>query len=94
MSKLWFWLFWLMLAMYISCNARHAYGCDFSWCAEKGKTKRTNVTDTRRKVVGDIYDPGVGRVQLRDRNRRSLGYIKKDGAITNTRRQWRGRIEK
>ncbi len=39
-------------------------------------------------TVGDIYNPGHGRrVQIRDTSRRIIGYIERDGTVTNTHRQ-------
>lgn len=48
-----------------------------NWYAEEGGGTR----------VGDIYDPGTGRLQIRNNHRQILGYIEEDGDVTNTARQ-------
>ena len=51
-------------------------------------------TDDRRRVIGHIYDPGTGgRLQIRDKHRRIIGYIERDGDITDKRRRKVGQIE-
>lgn len=48
----------------------------------RGRSKRV-----RWRVIGDIYDPGTGgRLQIRDKHRRIIGYIEGDGDVTNQRR--------
>lgn len=55
---------------------------------------RWKITNDRREVVGDIYDPGHGRrLQLRDDRGRIIGYIEKDGDVTDTRRRKLGTVE-
>ncbi len=62
--------------------------------AQAGETKRYNLTDKHRRVIGDIYDPGHGRrLQIRDKHRRIIGYIERDGDITDKRRRKVGEIE-
>ena len=52
-----------------------------------GEIKRYKITDERRRVIGDIYDPGTGgRLQIRDKHRRIIGCIEGDGDVTNQRR--------
>ena len=52
-----------------------------------GEVKRYKIADERQRVIGDIYDPGTGgRLQIRDRHRRIIGYIEGDGDVTNQRR--------
>jgi len=55
-------------------------------------TTRTYITNTHRQIVGDLYNPGAGRVQIRDTSRRILGYIERGGHLTNIRRQKIGEI--
>lgn len=64
--------------------------CTHSFC---GPTTRT-ITNEHRQKVGDIYNPGHGRrLQIRDNRRRIIGYIERNGTITNTRRQKVGTIK-
>ncbi len=43
---------------------------------------------------GDVYNPGHGRrLQLRDNDRRIIGYIEHDGTVTNRYRQKVGTVE-
>ncbi len=75
----------------------NAAECKFKFCAGRadisGPSTRV-ITNTARQRLGDIYDPGGDRrVQIRDNNLRILGYIEKDGTITNTNRQHIGTIE-
>ncbi len=52
-------------------------------------------TDTSRQRLGDIYNPGGGRrVQIRDTSRRIIGYIERDGTVTNTSRQRVGTLDR
>ena len=52
------------------------------------------ITNTSRQRLGDVYNPGHGRrLQLRDNSRRIIGYIQRDGTLTNTHRQKIGMIE-
>ena len=63
--------------------------CAFKFC--KGKTagpSRAYITNVHRQKVGDLYQPAPGgRVQIRDRHRRIVGYIEPTGRVTNTSRQ-------
>ncbi len=61
---------------------------------QAGEAKRYKITDDRRRVIADIYDPGTGgRLQIRDKHRRIIGYIERDGDITDKRRRKVGEIE-
>jgi len=52
------------------------------------------ITNTSRQRLGDVYNPGHGRrLQLRDNDRRILGYIERDGTMTNTSRQRIGTLD-
>ena len=73
------------LAVAILASPATAGGCVMSYC----KTPATHkITNERRQIVGDVYNPGHGRpLQIRNNRRQILGYIEHDGTITNTRRQ-------
>ena len=58
--------------------------CIMSYCKD-GATTRSHITNTHRQIVGDLYDPG--------HNRRIIGYIERDGSITNTNRQPAGSVQ-
>ncbi len=67
-------------------------GCLISYCKSDSAASSTPstraITNTHRQRIGDIYNPGAGRrVQIRDTDRRIIGYIERDGSITNTNRQ-------
>ncbi len=64
-------------------------------CSESSSTPtRSYITNQHRQKVGDLYDPGHGwRVQIRDTDRRIIGYIARDGTVRNTHRQRVGTIE-
>lgn len=81
----------LLLAM---CQPPPSYaGCLLSHCkTEQAGKKRTHITNTHRQIVGDLYNPGTGRVQIRDTSRRIVGYIERSGRITNLHRQRIGKI--
>ncbi len=62
---------------------------------EAGKVKRHKITNDRRQVIGDVYDPGQGRrLRIRDRHRRIIGYIEKDGDIADKRRRKVGPLDR
>ena len=65
--------------------------CVLAHC--KDKTPSRAITNEHRQIIGDLYDPGTGRIQIRDKHRRILGYIEKSGQITNTHRQKIGTVE-
>lgn len=47
----------------------------------------------RRQVLGNVYDPGPGRrLQIRDNRLRIIGYIERDGTLTDSRRCKVGKI--
>ena len=68
--------------------------CVLSYCKSKATTTqtRTYITNTHRQIVGDLYDPGTGRVQIRDTSRRIVGYVERSGRVTNTHHQKIGEI--
>ena len=51
------------------------------------------ITNKHRQRVGDIYNPGTGRLQIRNNSRQIIGYIERDGTVTNTSRQRVGTID-
>ncbi len=52
------------------------------------------ITNTHRQRLGDVYNPGHGRrLQIRDTSRRIVGYIERDGTVTNTSRQRIGTLD-
>ncbi len=72
--------------------------CVMSYCkgdsAATSTPTRSYITNTSRQKVGDVYNPGHGRrVQIRDTSRRIIGYIERDGTVTNTRRQKVGTLD-
>ena len=53
------------------------------------------ITNTSRQRLGNVYNPGHGRrLQIRDTSRRIIGYIERDGTVTNTNRQRVGTLDK
>lgn len=61
---------------------------------QAGETRTYDITNDRRQKLGSIYDPGTGdRLQIRDNQRRIIGYIEKDGTITDSRRRKVGEID-
>ena len=67
--------------------------CVMSYCKAEAPT-RSYITNTHRQIVGDLYSPGNGRrVQIWDPSRRIVGYVERDGSITNPSRQKVGSVE-
>ena len=74
--------------------------CIMSYCRDRTSAstpapgERRAITNPSRQRLGDVYNPGHGRrLQLRDTSRRIIGYIERDGTVTNTSRQKVGTIE-
>ena len=87
----------MILAMSLAASPVAAR-CIMSYCDKTTATptpSRSYITNTHRQILGDLYDPGGHgrRIQIRDKHRRILFYIEKDGAVTNTRRQKVGTVE-
>ncbi len=62
--------------------------------ASTSTTTRSYIVNQHRQKVGDLYEPGHGRrVQIRDTSRRIIGYVERDGTVTNTSRQPVAEIE-
>lgn len=61
--------------------------------AKDSKRPTQVIRNQHRERVGDVYDPGTGRLQLRDNHRQIRGYIEPSGKVTDSRRQPIGRIE-
>ncbi len=51
------------------------------------------ITNKHRQRFGDIYNLGTGRLQIRNNHRQIIGYIERDGTVTNTRRQRIGTLD-
>lgn len=92
--------FWFLVAVSFAVVAWGCFlaspvnACEWSWCGESEKPTRSYITNTHRQVQGDLYDPGNGRrVQIRNKHRQIIGYIEKDGRVTNTHRQTVKEIE-
>ena len=77
----------------VAWGSRNGWGaCEWSWCTDDAP-KRTYVTDTARVKVGDLYQPTpTRRTQIRDKNRKIIGYIESNGNITDTRRRIVGHV--
>ncbi len=78
-----------------------AGGCDY-YCRKNGGTAASTpapatswaITIQHRQKIGDVYSPGGGRrLQLRDNDRRIVGYVERDGTVTNTHRQKVGTLD-
>ena len=74
--------------------------CLMSYCKDRETTvapapgSRSYITNTSRQRLGDIYNPGQGRrLQIRDTSRRIIGYIERDGTVTNPSRQRIGTLD-
>ena len=70
--------------------------CQFKFqCSRTVEAPKTYpITNNHRQRLGDIYDPGHGRrLQIRNNHRQIIGYIERDGTVTNTHRQKVGTIE-
>ncbi len=66
--------------------------CVLSHCKDKAPT-RSSVTNIHRQKVIDLYNPGHGRrIQIRNTDRKIVGYIERSGRITNTHRQKIGEV--
>ncbi len=78
----------------VTCTPPPAYAtCLMSWCTDDQPVKkRTHITNTHRQKVGDLYDSGTGRIQIRDTSRRIVGYVERSGRITNINRQKIGSV--
>ena len=46
--------------------------------------ERYKITNDRRQVIGDVYNPGHGkRLQIRENRRRIIGNVEHDGTVTD-----------
>lgn len=84
----------------IPATAEACYSWQIFTCGEgkrqyrDGASKPTQVIRNKhRERVGDIYDGGDGRLQIRNNHREIQGYIEPSGRVTDSRRQPIGRIE-
>ncbi len=65
----------------------------WSWQKPKPATSWA-ITNRHRQPVGDIYNPGHNRrLQIRNNHRQIIGYIERDGTVTNTHRQRIGSLD-
>jgi hypothetical protein len=90
---------WFLVLFVVSDSAQGA--CVMSYCKERSAVtspapgSRQVITNNRRQRVGDVYNPGAGRrIQIRDADRRIIGYIEPNGRITDTRRQRIGEVNR
>ena len=74
--------------------------CLMSYCKDGAATASPApstswaITNTSRQRLGDVYNPGHGRrLQIRDNSRRIIGYIERNGTVTNTHRQKIGTLD-
>ena len=89
------------LAVVLMTSAPVSAECAFKFCQERYQQGRNGpkthaITNTSRQRLGDVYDNGPGRIQIRDRHRRIVGYIESSSqelVIVNTHRQKVGSIE-
>ena len=55
--------------------------------------ERIKIRNDRNQLIGDFYDPEHGRrLQIRDNRRRIIGYIERDGDVTDKGRRKVGKI--
>lgn len=77
----WFWLamMWIVLGTFLFW-VPVAHSCQWNDCQKKlvGNNPVQAITNTHRQRVGDIYDPGHGRLQIRNNSRQIIGYIERD----------------
>ena len=89
----------LLLSIALLLASPASADCAFKFCKYQFKPSsstrdiRTNWENGRVKV-GDLYDPGTGRIQIRNNSYQILGYIERDGDVTNIHRQKVRSIEK
>ena len=92
----------ILVAFAVALSASTASArCMMSYCKDGAATTSTPapstswvITNTSRQRLGDVYNPGHGRrLQLRDNDRRIIGYIERDGTVTNTHRQKVGTLD-
>lgn len=88
-------IIFLALIWLISFATEAQGACIMSYCKDEAPERSyvRNNWENGRQIVGDIYDPGGGRrLQIRDTDRRIIGYIESDGSVINTNRQEIGEI--
>ncbi len=89
------------LATLILASPEASARCIMSYCKDSSTATTAPapatswaITNTSRQRLGDVYNPGHGRrVQIRDTSRRIIGYIERDGTVTNTSRQKVGTLD-
>ncbi len=83
------------LATLVLARREASARCLMSYCQDATASTSTPapstswaITNTHRQRLGDVYNPGSGRrLQIRDNSRRIIGYVERDGTVTNTHRQ-------
>ncbi len=85
------------LATLALANPEASARCLMSYCKDSSTPAPSTswaITNTHPQRLGDVYNPGSGRrLQIRDNSRRIIGYIERDGTVTNTSRQPVGTTE-
>ena len=77
-----------------SARCLMSYCKDSSTASTPAPSTSWAITNTSRQHLGDVYNPGHGRrLQIRDTSRRIIGYIERDGTVTNTSRQRIGTLD-
>ena len=82
------------LATLVLASPEASARCLMSYCKDSSTASTSApstswaITNTSRQRLGDVYNPGHGRrLQIRDNSRRIIGYIERNGTVTNTHRQ-------
>ena len=74
----WFWIamVWIIVGSLLLWSP-DARSCQWNDCQDKlvGDNPVQAITNEHRQRVGDIYDPGNGRLQIRNNSRQIIGYI-------------------
>ena len=89
---------WAILVVVMATSPASAR-CLMSYCQDKATSTPAPstswaITNTSRQRLGDVYNPGSGRrLQIRDNSRRIVGYVERDGSVTNTHRQKIGTLD-
>lgn len=77
----WAWvvLAWIIIIMNLFWVPA-ARSCEWKYCQNQivGDNPVRPITNTHRQRVGDIYDPGHGRLQIRNNSRQIIGYIERN----------------
>ncbi len=94
MGKLTAWTLTLAMILIASPAAARCFKFQRDCTTSTSTPKTFPITNEHRQRLGDIYDPGHGRrLQIRNNHRQIIGYIERDGTVTNTHRQKVGTID-